>query len=287
MLMLAKTVLLRRACRTGLLVLLLLIVSGLAATAASACTLPWTRTPNDGVHYFAGAFVTNGSANQNLNGASADIWINDPTLHTTYYTSSWVGMVTYDSGGLPVLVQDGYLKFAGGSDKTFYQICNESACWWTGSNTQGVTVGTYYNFNVYSQGGDAFFDFAGVLKNTVHLSDYGIGGITSSTPWDPTVQAEPASYGVQMAGTSGNHETYSTLESRRWCGSSTCWDNTTDQAWATSGTTLPALGSVHFSFPNGNSGSVSQTRINNSFKNTYTTPYGYPVVQLWDMCTTS
>lgn len=105
----------RRIRRLGLAMALAVTVAGLAATAAQACTLPWTRSPNDGVHYFAGAMVTNQAANQNLNGADANIFINDPTLHQTYYTDSWVGIQTYDSQGEPVLVQDGYMKFAGAS----------------------------------------------------------------------------------------------------------------------------------------------------------------------------
>lgn len=137
---------------------------------------------------------------------------------------------------------------------------------------------------MYSQGGNAYFDFAGILRATVNLQDKGAPGITSDTPWNPVVEGEPASYGVQMPGTSGNHERWTNLQSRRWCGSSTCWDGTGDQGWATSGTTLPAIGSVHFDLPVANPGGVSQTRVNNSFKNTHDAG---PNISAWDACTTS
>lgn len=276
----------RSLSKLGAVTICLIAASGLVVASAPACTLPWSRTPNDQVHYFTGGLVDQSTQPfPELNGANADIWTSSPTVRNTF-SGGWVGMVAdgqVNNQTVPVLVQDGYLDTPVGGDETFYEICGNTTCYWQGTNVQNVTVGSFYNFNVYFQGGKAYFQFAGVLKNTVQLSQQGITGIDDNTNWDPQAEGEIGTYSDQMPGTSSNNETWTHLESRRWCGSSTCWDTSSDQAWGTSGHDLGQL----FTNPFGDPGHVSQSRINASFKNSYTTISGIPEIEAYDTCSTS
>lgn len=223
------------------------------------------------MHYWAGGQVQ--SPPYAFNGADASIYITNPTV-PDHYVGAWIGMFTYATGGVAILVQDGLLKVNGGVSETFYQLCasNSKNCYWTGGN-QSLTVGDYYDFNVTYDGGYAHYQFAGVNKYNIQLSAYGITGVTDSNTWYPEAQGEVASYSDQMPGVSTNEESFNGLESRRWAGSGTTWDSSTDQGWSVSG------------YPNGASGGVSQSRINASFKNSYN-PLG-PLIDVYDACTTS
>jgi hypothetical protein len=174
-----------------------------------------------------------------------------------------------------LLIQDGMSKVQGGVPQTFYSICDSSTCYYHGSPVQNLTVGNYNDFNIYYQGGKAYFDFSGVLKFTESISACcGFHNYTDSTPWTPVANSEVNSYSDQMPGISTNQETIGGyLQERRWCGSGTCWDSSTDQGWTTN------------SFPSGQVGGVSQTRINASFKNNFN-PLNQ-AVYLYDTCTTS
>jgi hypothetical protein len=128
MLMLSQTVLLSRVRRTGLLVLLLLVlVSGLAATEASACNP--NRTPNSNFRGEDGATAGPGLGPNPLpycvNGAEGVVYTKQPYVETHNdsgdYTSEWVGLynTTYGTIG-----QTGYFMYPDGSLNGFGEVAN-------------------------------------------------------------------------------------------------------------------------------------------------------------------
>jgi hypothetical protein len=268
--------------RLGLAIALVLTLFGLAATAASACNAGWTRTPDDGVHYFAQA---NASPFYAVRGVNANIYVTNPTVNSSShgnsaaFSSAWVGMFTADTLGRTVLVQDGYIKVNGngGLDYTVYQInVNGTAFWGHGSpNTQVLTVGATNNWNTYYQPSDgtSHFDFSGVEKWNVVMSSIGVT-IPSGASWAAQTSGETGSYDQQLVGTSTNQEIFSQLEILDSGGT---WHSDTAQNWAK----VPAAGG---------SGHVSQTRMDASFKNSYSDtggPSNGPHDQIYDACTTS
>lgn len=217
--MLAQTVLLNRVRRTGLLVLLLLMVSGLAATASSACNSGWSRSPNDNKHYWAGAdAVTSYTAN----GIDGHIYTTNPTVPDktgTQGSSAWVGMYDQLAPHPYVLVQLGLQKLKNTSvPTTFYQINVGGTIYWTGQSlNQNLTVGNTYDYNVYyqgSSGGTTYFDFAGAQKAAVAMSNIGVTWLDNSLPWFGQANGEVQSYADQMPGTTLNEEIFSTLQGK-------------------------------------------------------------------------
>jgi len=257
----------------------LLAGTGLGVGRASACNSGWDRDPNDGVHYWAGA-QSSGTSYQ-VNGIQSILSTTNPTVPDPgQYVGAWIGMWTYDNAGNTVLVQDGLLKQegTGGVVTTFYQINVGPSGYvaWAGT-PQNLTPGDNNNYEVYYQGGHAYFDFNGSQKGAIDITDLNppLNGITDLTPWYPLANGEVSSFAQQMPGTLNNQETWSTIELRRWAGSGTAWDSSMNQNWVTTG------------FPQGASGGVSQSSVNGAFKNTVADYYGYPVIQAYDTCSSS
>jgi hypothetical protein len=93
---------------------------------------------------------------------------------------------------------------------------------------QKLTVGDTYDYNMYFQGGKAYFDFAGVQKAVATMSDLSPTPVTwlnDSFCWLGEALGEIGSYDDQMPGTALNQELFSSLEDRRWAGSGTTWYN--------------------------------------------------------------
>jgi hypothetical protein len=272
---------LRYILRTGLLVLALLVVTSvLGAVAASACNSGWSRSPDDGDHYFAGIWDL--SPPHVVNGVNANIYATAPTTPASTYgnlsafSSAWVGLNAPDQSS-GALMQEGFVRQRGngGVDCTIYEIIGGSGnIVWGHDCGQNLTVGNTYNFNVYYNKSDdtARFDFAGIEKWAVVMSSVG-ETIQGDATFIPQVTGETGSYNQQMPGTSGNTEFFSQLQERH----GTTWDSTGDQNWTTVRSAVT---------PAGHPAHVSQTRINNSFEADYLTG-SPPIAQEYDNCTSS
>lgn len=265
--------------RMGLVLLALLVAAAFAATAAQACNTGWSRTPDDGNHYFAGLL---GSPFITMDGVNANIYVTDPTNTASAwgdafaFTSAWVGMNGLTTSGGLILAQEGMVKSHGfgNVDCTIYEINGTS---WAHECGQNLSVGATNNWNVYYQESDGtmHFDFSGVEKWNVVVSSLGVT-LASNPAWFPEASAENGSYKEQLPGTSGNVELFSQLEIRRT--SNHVWDlASADAGWATQRLGIHTPGHPNL---------VSQTNINNSFGATFSS--GSPGSGTeWDKCTAS
>lgn len=123
MLVLAQTGLLSRVRRTGLLVLILLVVSGLAATAAQACNPGRTINPN--YSYFDGWRTGTPYEGYCLNGSLADIVVRSPYVQSGD-TSVWTMLYNNADGGL---AQVGWDKCSNGNNYNFVEMDDADTNW--------------------------------------------------------------------------------------------------------------------------------------------------------------
>jgi hypothetical protein len=287
----------------GMLALLLLVVSGLADKAASACNSGWQRTPADiGLGNFeAGA---NARPSYAPTGSSANIYVTNPTVlcgNACGQTSAaWIGIGAFDNKSNALIIQNGTFKENGGASGgcpagvntcgvpiPFFEVnVNPPAGSGRGDynaffRTLGpLNIGVYYEFdNEYDAGTDTVhLNFAGANNFSFDLSNTCISGDCQGVPtggnWAPEAKGEVTSYSSQLPGTASNIEYLTTLELRH--GSPSVWDTSTSQNWSSSG------------FPQGPFVSdPTASEIAASFKNVYsTTVHGEPYIQVWDTCTT-
>lgn len=195
----------------GLLAFLLLVVSGVAATAASACNN--TRSNNQPHHYWDGMSETDhtyGTPYSCIFGAEGTVYTTSPSVLSpdgggeNSFSGAYVGVQFYNATDY-TLGQVGWLKFYSGTVNTFAEIVHDHTGWKTGL-LSGPANGSYHDFKVtysYANNTFHFFKDLGILYDWQYTPallgcDYNTEGV---------MDGEITSAHNQMPGTQGNPQT--------------------------------------------------------------------------------
>lgn len=198
--------------RLGLLTLLLVMASGLAATAASACN---NTRPNNQYHPYWDGMIQKDSASGSpfscFFGAQGNVYTTNPSVLSpdnegiASLSAAWVGLDFTDANGNFVLGQDGWWKLYNGTVQTFSQINVNGLGWMTGSYG-GPANGSTHNFETTYNYSNSSFTMSedGIPRYTWQYTPAHLG---CNYKTDGEMQGEITSAHNQMPGTQSNPET--------------------------------------------------------------------------------